>query len=522
MKNEILKTCMSKGFLLDREMLNLLLDLDDQSAKAFIEVLGNLNTSERVITKSLVYQNVERIKKVAGKPVLERLFINLGYSRQEIEQKEVEQVSEDVEEGRFKLLSSPALPPKKVEVSDFVKHFRARYDTIKKILEGKGLENLTSIRRMSKGNYTIIAMVSSKRITKNKNIFLEVEDMTGEAKVLVNQNRPELFNQAKDLLVDDIVAFEISCNGKELVFANNIIFPDAGLIKKKKHKKEELVAFTSDFHVGSKMFLEEPLMRFIKWLNGEEGDSNQKEIAKKVKYLFVVGDGVDGVGIFPGQDKLLTIKDIKEQYKKLAEILKLIRRDIKIIYCPGQHDAVRVAEPQPIIGEEWAPDLYDIENLELVPNPALVEIDGGFKVLMYHGAGFHGMVDEIEDIRLNYGHDSPARMVREVLKRRHLAPMHGTTNTYIPGEKEDPLVIKHVPDIVATGDWHRSDVGMYNNILTIAGSCWQSITPFEEKVGNHPDPCKVPIFNLKTREIKIMDFSDEHSYKTLEEKEAEK
>ena len=49
---------------------------------------------------------------------------------------------------------------------------------------------------------------------------------------------------------------------------------------------------------------------------------------------------------------------------------------------------------------------------------------------------------------------------------------------------------------------------MINNILLIASSCWQSITPFEEKVGNEPEPCRVPLFNLKTREIKILDFSD--------------
>jgi hypothetical protein len=46
-----------------------------------------------------------------------------------------------------------------------------------------------------------------------------------------------------------------------------------------------------------------------------------------------------------------------------------------------------------------------------------------------------------------------------------------------------------------------------SNILLVASSCWQSITPFEEKVGNNPDPCKVPLLNLKTREIKILDFS---------------
>jgi len=85
--------------------------------------------------------------------------------------------------------------------------------------------------------------------------------------------------------------------------------------------------------------------------------------------------------------------------------------------------------------------------------------------------------------------------------------MHGAMD-YIPCENEDPLVIKQVPDIIATGDQHRAEVSKMNNILLIASSCWQSITPFEEKVGNVPDPCKVPLFNLKTREIKILDFSD--------------
>jgi len=80
-------------------------------------------------------------------------------------------------------------------------------------------------------------------------------------------------------------------------------------------------------------------------------------------------------------------------------------------------------------------------------------------------------------------------------------------NVYVPGENEDSLAIKEIPDILVTGDMHRTDVDIYNNILIICCSCWQSITPFEEKVGNQPDPCKVPMLNLKTREMKILDFS---------------
>ena len=50
------------------------------------------------------------------------------------------------------------------------------------------------------------------------------------------------------------------------------------------------------------------------------------------------------------------------------------------------------------------------------------------------------------------------------------------------------------------------DVDKYNGVLLVANSCWQSITAFEEKVGNNPDYCKVPLLNLKTGAIKILDF----------------
>jgi hypothetical protein len=70
------------------------------------------------------------------------------------------------------------------------------------------------------------------------------------------------------------------------------------------------------------------------------------------------------------------------------------------------------------------------------------------------------------------------------------------------------MLIKEVPDIMATGDLHRTDIDKYHDIMLISCSCWQSMTAFEEKVGNKPDPCKVPILNLKTFSIKILDFSD--------------
>ncbi len=504
---------MEKGFLLDKEMLELFSGLDESTANDLIDSLGHLKIEERVITKGFFSKNIEKIQNmfVAGKSrmVIEKFFVNLGYSRTEVEEVEGVEMERDI-----KIISSPRFFPRKIGVQDFVSFFRGRYEQIRNILRGRDLENLTSIRRIgeNKDNYSVIVSILSKRITRNKNLLLEVEDLTGRARILINQNKEEVFSKAKDLMLDDIVAFQVS-GDSEWLYANDVIFPDAFLTEKRRHDKEIFVAFTSDFHIGSTMFLEDNLKKFISWLNGETGEAEQRKSAKNVKYLFLTGDNVDGIGVYPTQEKFLNIKDFKSQYNKLAEILKMIRKDVKIIICPGQHDAVWVGHPQPTIGEDWAPELYKMENVFLVPNPCLVEIDGGFKILMYHGAGMHDFVSEIEDIRLNYGHESPTRVVKEILKRRHLSPSHGSAD-YIPTEKKDSLVIDILPDIITTGDWHRADVGVYNNILMIAGSCWQSITPFEEKVGNNPDPCKVPILNLKTREIKILDFSG-----NVEEKE---
>ncbi|MFA5061203.1 MAG: metallophosphoesterase [Candidatus Pacearchaeota archaeon] len=499
---EIIKTCIENGFFLDKEVLNLFSHIKEDKVYEFLNILFSLKIKERVISKRLIINNFDRIKpaiSLEDYPIYEIFFEGIGANKEVVEEKK---------EGVVKVLSAPAFTQRKVSVKDFIDNFRSRYNKIKTIFESRDFDNLTSIRKIGddRGSYTIIVYVLGKRITKNKNLFIEVEDMSGTSIVLINQNKKELFEKARDLLEDDLVAFNVT-GTSEMLFANDLFFPDASLTEKKYSDFDEYVAFTGDFHAGSKLFLEKNLLKFVNWLNGNEGDKKQREIAKKVKYLFVTGDVIDGISHYSGQEKFLTALTSVDQYKKVEDVLGKIRKDIQIIMCPGQHDSVWIGEPQPIIGERWAPGLHKMKNLYLVPNPCLVEIDGGFKILMYHGASINRFVDEIPDIRTNYGHRSPTRVVREMLKRRHLAPLHGSMD-YIPCENGDPLVIETIPDIIATADQHRADVSIYNNILMISGSCWQATTPFEEKVGNVPDPCKVPLFNLKTREIKILDFSD--------------
>jgi DNA polymerase II small subunit len=482
MGNKILDLFVSKGFLLNKEALDFLSSFDEGVVGEVVEILVSLGIKERVITRDLFDRYSDKLGVVLG----------LG----------------DIGVSGVKVLSDLGSLSRKVGVGTFVEYFRVRYGQMREKLEKKEFGDLSAIRRVGdkSGVYNIIAMVSGKRMTKNGNLLLEVEDLTGKISMLVNKENVELFGLARGLMLDDVVAFGVS-GSRKMLFVNEIVYPECVLGEERFGDVDEYIAFSGDFHVGSSMFLEKNFLRFVAWLNGEVGDERQRAISRKVKYLFLVGDNIDGVGVYPGQEKFLDIESCVGQYEKVESMLRRIRKDVQIVMCPGQHDAVWVGEPQGVIPKRWAPGLHEMENLCLVSNPALVEV-GGFKILMYHGASINRFINEMPEVRTKFGHMCPTRVVREILKRGHLAPTYGVMD-YVPNKEKDGLVIDVIPDIVATGDQHRAEVGSYNNILMVAGSCWQLVTPFEEKIGNVPEPCRVPLFNLKTREIKIVDFSDD-------------
>ena len=109
-------------------------------------------------------------------------------------------------------------------------------------------------------------------------------------------------------MLDEVIGISGSL-GNKIIFSNVVLYPDIPTtIEMKKAPDEAYAVFLSDIHFGSKDFLHEEFDKFTKWISGEVGSEKQKETAKKVKYVFIVGDMVDGIGIYPGQDEELTIK----------------------------------------------------------------------------------------------------------------------------------------------------------------------------------------------------------------------
>jgi len=406
--------------------------------------------------------------------------------------------------------------PKKRSVQDFVDYFNARYRQLEKILRSRSeLQNLTSIARLrgkrDKEKLSIIGMVQNKQETKNGHLMLTLEDTSGSIRVLVSKGKEETFTLAQDIVFDEVIGVH-GTPGDDIVFADEVVIPDVPIGEFKRAPDEAYVALLSCVHVGSAGFEKEKFERFVKWANGEWGDEKQKHVAKKLKYIFIVGDVVDGVGIYPGQDKELSIKSIREQYRVFAELFDQIRKDVTLVIGPGNHDAGRITEPQPRLSKDYAAPLYELSNAVMVCNPCLVNIHAsddfpGFNVLMYHGYSFDDYAEIVPSIKNSGLHlsDRVTLIMRFLLQRRHLAPQHGTT-MYIPDSRYDPLVISEVPDLFFAGHIHKAGSLQYRNVSLCAGSCFQAKTDFQEKVGHEPDPGVVPVMNLQSRDVYMMRF----------------
>jgi DNA polymerase II small subunit len=413
-----------------------------------------------------------------------------------------------------KIISSYNQESTKRTVQDFVAYFTNRYKALEKILRNrKGLDGLTSISRLKgkkdRETVSIIGMVVDISITKNENIILTVEDLTGDISVLINKNKKELFEKGKEIVEDEVIGIN-GVSGNNIVFVNEVIFPDVPRKELKKSPEETYAAFIGDTHVGSKYFLEKGFMKFIKWIKGEIGDERQKEIVSKIRYLFILGDIIDGVGIYPTQEDDLNIPDIYKQYEKFVYFIEMIPKDITIIICAGNHDAMRISEPQPAIYEEFSEKLYKMRNVVLVSNPSVVNIASsqsfpGFDVLIYHGYSFPYFADNVESIRLSGGLKRADLLMKFLLQKRHLAPTH-TSTLYIPDKNKDNLVIEKTPDFFVTGHIHRVSASTYNNITLLNCSSWLSQTDYQEKVGLEPQPGRVILSNLQTRDIKVLKF----------------
>jgi len=383
------------------------------------------------------------------------------------------------------------------EYADFVSVFRDRYEKLSGKLRGRvNHRPASAIADMPGGSdAAMIGLVNDVRSSANGHWIVELEDTTGTFPCLITKDR-DIASLVDELLLDECVAVEGTLSDDAgIIFADALHFPDVPRTYSPSTADRPVqAALISDVHVGSQEFMADAWHRFADWLHTDE--------AAAVEYLLIAGDMVEGVGVYPDQDEELDIVDIYDQYDRFSEYLKEVPGDLEIVMIPGNHDAVRLAEPQPGFDEELR-GIMSAHDPRIVGNPATVTIEG-VSVLMYHGVSLDEVIAELPEEKASYDH--PHRAMYHLLKKRHVAPKYGGHMRLAPEEREY-LVIEDVPDIFHTGHVHKLGYGKYHDVLAVNSGCWQAQTAFQKSVNIDPDAGFAPIVDLDTLNLTVRKFA---------------
>ncbi|WP_134672467.1 DNA-directed DNA polymerase II small subunit [Halorussus marinus] len=387
------------------------------------------------------------------------------------------------------------------EYEDFVSVFRDRYKRLASQLRSRvNVRPTSAVRKMPGGGDTaIVGMISDIRSTASGHWLIELEDTSGTYPCLVMKDR-EFADVVDELLFDEVIAVEGTLSddnddGDGILFVDSLYFPDVPRTYEPSTADRHVqAALISDVHVGSQEFMADAWSRFADWLHTEE--------AERVEYLLLAGDMVEGVGVYPDQDEELDIVDIYDQYEQFSEHLKEVPGDLDIVMIPGNHDAVRLAEPQPGFDDELR-SIMSAHDAEITGNPSTVTVEG-VDVLMYHGVSLDEVIAELPEEKASY--EEPHKAMYQLLKKRHVAPQFGGKTRLAP-EERDYLVMDQVPDVFHTGHVHKLGWGKYHNVLAVNSGCWQAQTAFQKSVNIDPDAGFAPILDLDTLDMTVRKFS---------------
>lgn len=394
-------------------------------------------------------------------------------------------------------------PTSKITSSEGVVGFSAlfsnRFSRLKQVIsnrpEAKLLKPISDVTASKSDNDIFICGLLSERNSERNVTRLVIDDPTGSLEGIVFDK--DLQKIADSLLIDQFVMERVSLGKNGGFIVKEILVPNIPDHVPNFSKTETYAVFLSDLHIGSKYFMEKELQKFVSWL------SSPDPTARKIRFLLLAGDVVDGVGIYPNQEKELVFMNVEDQLKKLVEILEKIPKYIKVFIIPGNHDPGRRALPQPAIPKKYNLDLWNHENFFMIGNPALISLNG-VKVLMFHGQS----IDDIVRTTPGLSFDKPTKVMRHLLQARHLSPIYGGQTPLAP-ELEDMLLIDDVPDVFHVGHVHVVGLDLYKGVLLVNSGAWQEQTQFQASVGITPTPGIAVIVNLKNFKVYTKDFKTE-------------
>ncbi len=404
------------------------------------------------------------------------------------------------EESELEVISDPTPAIAPLEAFEgFNRLFRDRYNRLSSIVRGridaKGLASVSSAKSVALGKKVRVAGLVSNRTNRRNGVELTIDDPSGTLRVVCQDDA--VVGPAMQAPLDGMVILEVSRSKSGQLYAASLTLPDVPGRKPIASSHRVYAIMLSDLHIGSRMFLADDFRRFLRWLNGELGDS---DIVNRVKYLVVAGDLVDGVGVYPGQEFQLAERDPKKQYELAADFMKQVPSHIQIVISPGNHDAVRQALPQPAVSFDIAESLYGMDNVRWVGDPSYIKLHG-VVMLVYHGKSLDDIIATTPDL----SYHKPTDAMKLLLRARHLAPTYGKRTALSP-ELRDFLVIDPVPDVFHSGHVHTYGELNYRGTVIVNSGTWQAQTNFQSNMGLEPTPSIVPVLDLSTLKVMRRNF----------------
>ena len=385
------------------------------------------------------------------------------------------------------LIDPNSLSSIKGTVDDFASLFQNRFKRLSTLLRRRPqFHSATDIKDLRDGPVAVIGMILDRRTTSTGKIIFTLEDPTGTVRCL--------YGGESFILNDEVIGVVGSYNSsRDIIYVDEITRPGISPVNRNRKISEPIsVAIISDVHIGSKTFLKERWENFLKWLkSGKNG-------AEGIKYLIIGGDLVDGIGVYPNQERDLKVTDIFKQYEILASYINELPDYIKVIIIPGNHDIVRVAEPQPPLPKEIEKMFNG--NATFLSNPTAISIHG-YRFLIYHGASLNNLVELVPGI----SYENVGEAMKLLIDMRHLSPVYGEKVPLAPLPR-DFLVIDTQPDVFITGHVHTFTYAKYKGIHLLNASTWQSQTLYQKMMNFKPDPGKVAILNLHTDRMTYRGF----------------
>lgn len=393
-------------------------------------------------------------------------------------------------------------PPAATPLDGFSRLFQSRYRALERLLRGRpALPNLRPIRelRPADGTASVIGMVREIRETqKRRHLLVTIDDASGTLEMLVAKDSP---GGRLPFVPDEVIGARLRLGRSEergpgrIPLAVGIERPDVPTDRTVgRAERPARVLFLSDLHIGSRSFLSAEWSRLVDFLR-ERGP--RPELARSIDHVVIAGDLVDGIGIYPRQERDLAIPDIVEQYAELGRRLAELPARLTIVVVPGNHDAVCSAEPQPALPPTLVEELPT--NVRALANPSTFALDG-VVVEAYHGRGFDDLIPMIPGA--SYGR--PTEVMRRMLQMRHLGPIYGDRTPLAP-LAHDGLVIDPLPDILVTGHLHTYAADRYRGVLMLNASAWQSETEYQRMRNIVPVPAHAAVVDLASLDLATVD-----------------